>query len=112
MSPRFYSTYVSHIGTAESHDKIVLDIMTTVHMKLSGREWPPTEPAVLDASTIGILSAQFLLDLSPAASSSRKYEEVLVHSHLRMVYSVSHENATMVMGSSPEPVIAEAAAPS
>jgi hypothetical protein len=84
--------------------------MLTVREKLSGRRWPPTSPASLDASSIAVFSARFLLDLSPTASSSRQYEEELVRSHLRMLYSVHQDRQVMVTGSSPEPLIAEASA--
>jgi hypothetical protein len=84
--------------------------MCNVREKLSGRPWPPEAPADLDASSISILSARLLLDLSPATANSKRYEEELVRNHLRLLYSVHNERQTIVTGSSPEPLIAEASA--
>jgi hypothetical protein len=84
--------------------------MLNVRVKLSGRPWPPTAPAVLDESSIAILSARLLLDLSPASADAKRYEEELVRNHLRLLYSVHDERRTIVTGSSPEPLIAEASA--
>jgi hypothetical protein len=83
--------------------------MRIVRTKLSGRNGL-NSPAILDISSIAILSARLLLDLSPTASMARKYEEELVRSHLRMLYSVHENQETIVTGSSPEPLIAEASA--
>ena len=83
--------------------------MRIVRTKLSGRN-ELDSPAILDTSSIAILSARLLLDLSPSASMARKYEEELVRSHLRMLYSVHENQETIVTGSSPEPLIAEASA--
>ena len=84
--------------------------MRTVREKLSGHTWPPHAPAELDASSIAILSARLQLDLSPATSSANRYEEELVRNHLRILYSVHSDGQTIVTGSSPEPLIAEASA--
>ena len=84
--------------------------MLVVCEKLLGRRWPPQSPSVLDPSTLAVLSARLLLDLSPAAVNARRYEEELVRSHLRMLYSVHDNLEIMVTGSSPEPLIAEASA--
>lgn len=84
--------------------------MLIVREKLSGCPWPPEEPADLDASSIAILSARLLLDLSPATVAARQYEQELVRNHLRMLYSVREDRYTIVTGSSPEPLIAEASA--
>jgi hypothetical protein len=84
--------------------------MLMVREKLSGRRRLPDSPATLDASSIAILSARLLLDLSPAASRARQYEEDLVRSHLRILYSVHQDRQVIVTGSSPEPLIAEASA--
>lgn len=87
-----------------------MGIMLNVREKLSGRRWPPNEPARLDASSIAILSARLLLDLSPMSSNARKYEDELIRSHLRILYSVRQDRQVMVTGSAPEPLVAEAAA--
>ncbi len=84
--------------------------MRTVREKLSGRTWPPEASADLDASSIAILSARLLLDLSPATANANRYEEELVRNHLRIIYSVHDDRRTIVTGSSPEPLIAEASA--
>ena len=81
-----------------------------IRHKLCGFEWPPKKPAVLDASSIAVFSARFLLDLSPSASQARKLDEEQVRSHLRMLYSVQRNRRVAITGSSPEPLIAEAAA--
>jgi hypothetical protein len=85
-------------------------MMRNVREKLCGRRWPPEVPAVLNESSIAVLSARLLLDLSPAASDTQQYEEELVRNHLQMLYSVHQNRQTMVTGSSPEPLIAEASA--
>ncbi|KAM6495131.1 hypothetical protein JOM56_009754 [Amanita muscaria] len=108
--PMFYATYLSHTAKKEPQAKIVAGMMLTIREKLSGKRWPPTSPARLDASSIAVLSSRFLLDLSPTASNSRRYEEEQVRSHLRMLYSVHQDLQIMVTGSSPEPLIAEASA--
>jgi len=84
--------------------------MLNVWEKLCGRRWPPQQKAILDSSSIAILSACLLLDLSPTSSDARRYEQELVRSHLRMLYSVHQDLQVMVTGSSPEPLIAEASA--
>ena len=81
-----------------------------IRHKLCGLEWPPKKPAVLDASSIAVFSARFLLDLSPSASQARKLDEDQVRSHLRMLYSIQRNRRVAITGSSPEPLIAEAAA--
>ena len=88
-------------------------IMSNVQMKLSGRPWPPKvvrSPASLDASSIAVLSARLLLDLSPASTDAKGYEEELVQNHLRLLYSVQDNRRTIVTGSPPEPLVAEASA--
>jgi hypothetical protein len=108
--PRFYAIYKSRVQKEkETPIKIGLDLMRVARMKLSGRD-KLVEPAVLDASSVAILSARLLLDLSPASSIARKYEEEQIRSHMRTLYSVSKDLESMVSGSSSEPVIAEAAA--
>jgi hypothetical protein len=93
------------------HDANIVDgIMGNIRVKLSGRTWPPSAPADLDASSIAVLSARLLLDLSPATSNARRYEDELVRNHLRMLYSVHENRETIVTGSSPEPLVAEASA--
>jgi hypothetical protein len=84
--------------------------MMVIQEKLSGRSWPPTAPAELDASSIAILSTRLLLDLAPATVSAKRFEAELVRTHLRLLYSVHPDREIIVTGSSPEPVIAEAAA--
>jgi hypothetical protein len=84
--------------------------MGNIREKLSGRSWPPDAPADIDASSIAILSARLLLDLSPASVDAKRYEEELVRNHLRMLYSVHQNRQIIVTGSSPEPLIAEASA--
>jgi hypothetical protein len=86
------------------------DILNIVKTKLSGRAMPPTERAKLEASSIAILSARFLLDMSPLTTLARRWESEQVRMHLRMLYSVQEGNEWMVSGSSPEPLIAEASA--
>jgi hypothetical protein len=83
--------------------------MRIVRTKLSGRNRLQS-PAVLDASSIAILSSRLHIDLSPTTSTARKYEEDGVRSNLRMLYSVHDNRETKVTGSSPEPLVAEAAA--
>ena len=87
-------------------------IMSNVQMKLSGRPWPPKvlAPASLDASSIAVLSARLLLDLSPASTDAKGYEAELVRNHLRLLYSVQDDRRTIVTGSPPEPLVAEASA--
>jgi hypothetical protein len=87
-------------------------IMRTIREKLSGRLWAPEVPAVLDVSSIAILSARLLLDLSSATATvtAKRYERELIRNHLRMLYSVHENRETIVTGSSPEPLIAEASA--
>jgi hypothetical protein len=84
--------------------------MSNVRAKLYGRPWPPEAPAELDESSIAVLSARLLLDLSPATANAKRYEEELVRNHLRILYSVHQNRQTIVTGSSPEPLIAEASA--
>jgi hypothetical protein len=83
--------------------------MPTVREKLCGRRSPPQSRAVLDSSPFAVLSA-CLLDLSPAAVDARRYEEELVRSHLRMLYSVHQDLEVMVTGLSPKPLLVEASA--
>jgi hypothetical protein len=89
--------------------------MLIIREKLCARLWPPESPAKLDVSSFAVLSARLLLDLSFAASEARQYERDLVHSHLRLIYSVQQDyvlddRQENVTGSSPEPLIAEASA--
>jgi hypothetical protein len=93
-------------GISEDTDAM----MKVVREKLLGHEWPVDREAALDASSIAVLSSRFLLDLSPSASQTRVYEEELVRSKLRYLYSVHQNRETMITGSSPEPLVAEAAA--
>lgn len=91
-------------------NSIVPGMMLIVREKLCGRRWPPESRAVLDASSIAVLSARLLLDLSPAAFKTRHLEEELVRTGLRMLYSVHQDRYVMVTGSSSEPLVAEASA--
>jgi len=84
--------------------------MRNVRDKLCGHTWPPDKRADLDAISIAVLSSRLLLDLSPTASDARRHEEELVRNHLRILYSVHQNGEVIVTGSSPEPLIAEAAA--
>jgi hypothetical protein len=93
-------------GISEDTDAM----MKVVREKLLGREWPVDQKAALDASSIAVLSSRLLLDLSPSASQTRMYEEELVRSKLRYLYSVHQNLETKITGSSPEPLVAEAAA--
>ena len=88
------------------------DILSIIQEKLSGRPWPPEQKisADFDASSIAILSARLQLNLYPATVDAQQYEEELVRNHLRMLYSVHGDLHTLVTGSSPEPLIAEASA--
>ena len=91
----------------------VEEFMVNVREKLSGRTWPPRDPAVLDVSSIAVLSARLLLDLSesPAIADARRCERrELVRNQLRLLYSVQDGGRTIMTGSSPEPLIAEASA--
>ena len=92
------------------HPELEDGIIRIVREKLLGRRRPPSLPTELNASSLAVLSARLLLDLSPAASKTREYEEEMVRAHLRLLYSVRANQETMVTGSSPEPLIAEAAA--
>lgn len=85
-------------------------IMRNIKEKLSGRPWPPEVPISFDVSSIAILSARLLLDICPTTVHAQRYEQELVRNHLRMLYSVHENRQTMVTGSSPEPLIAEASA--
>ena len=64
--------------------------------------------ASLNALSIAVLSARLLLSLSHTSAALR-YEEALIHNHLRMLDSVQ-ENGNIITGSSSEPLIAEASA--
>src|ERR1700728_3482123 len=107
---RFHSTYLSRTARHEHHDHIVHSMMLIVRDKLCGRTWPPTELAVLDKSSIAVLSARLLLDYAPASSEAREIEEEQVRGNLRMLYSVHRDLQSIATGYSPEPLIAEAAA--
>ena len=86
-------------------------MMQVVREKLYGHRWPPrSQEAPSDISLIAVLTPRILLDLSPASVRAREYEEELVRSHLRILYSVHENLAVMATGSSPEPLIAEASA--
>jgi hypothetical protein len=61
-------------------------------------------------TSIAVLSARFFLDLHPSSSIAQEYEEELVRSHLRIIYSVSRHRGVIATGTSSEPLIAEAAA--
>jgi len=74
-------------------------MMRYVEDKFCGRHWPLESRAVLDASSIAVLSAQLHLDLSPAAPEAKEYEVELVRNHLWMLYSVQYQDV-MVTGSS------------
>jgi hypothetical protein len=90
--------------------KICQDLLDVARRKLSGHDGWPSAKAKLDLSSIAILSARLLLDIAPTSSLSRQYEQDLVRSHLRMLYSVHQNHETVVTGSPPEPLIAEASA--
>jgi len=98
------------VSKMEPKVRAVEEIMSVIQEKLSDRPWPPTAPAELDASSIAIWSGRLLLDLAPATVSAKGFETELVRNHLRMLYSVHPDRDTIVTGSSPEPLIAEAAA--
>lgn len=87
-------------------------MMANIREKLTGRPWPPQAdtPATLDISSVAVLSARLSLEISPGAVHAKQYEEELVRNHLRMLYSVQQNRETIVTGSSPEPLIAEASA--
>ena len=86
------------------------EFVRNVQEKLSGRCWPPEAPAKFDVSAIAVLSARLLLDLYPATADARQYEKELVRKHLRVLYSVDKDRQTIVTGSSPEFLVAEASA--
>lgn len=88
---------------------IVQQIMSVVQIKLASHDFPLPK-SQLDARSIAILSTRLLLDLSPTTSQARNLERELIRSHLRVVYSVHANREIVVSGSSPEPLIAEAAA--
>jgi hypothetical protein len=106
---RFFSSYKSHKSQGEDDAVIASNMMNIIREKLCGFRWPPNEPAKVGPS-IAVLSARLLLDLSPASSETRRYEEDQVRSHLRLLYSVQRDKHVIVTGSSPEPLIAEASA--
>jgi hypothetical protein len=111
---RFYSTYLSRTRESRARERhfqtnTCNTIMRIVRAKLSGRS-EPCEAATLTPGTIAILSARFLLDINPTSINARAYEEKMVRSHLRIAYSVSRANGTMVTGNSPEPLVAEGSA--
>jgi len=82
------------------------EIISVIKEKVSGQHWPPAESATgLNQSTFGILSVRLLLDLSPA---SKSFEVEQIRNHLRMLYS--SDRFTVISGSSPEPILAEASA--
>ena len=85
-------------------------MMNNVREKLCGCWWPPQSAAVLDASSIAVLSARLLLELSPAAPAAEQHTKELVHNHMQILYSVPQNGTVMVTGSSPEPLLAEASA--
>ena len=90
-------------------DHYIGDILCNVREKLCGCTWPPRAPlANLNALSIAVLSARLLLSLSHTSAALR-YEEALIHNHLRMLDSVQ-ENGNIITGSSSEPLIAEASA--
>jgi hypothetical protein len=86
--------------------------MGNIREKLYGYSWPPLveAPVDLNASSVAVLSARLLLDLSPATANAKRYEEELVRNHLRILYTVHDNRQIIVTGSSPEPLIAEASA--
>jgi hypothetical protein len=107
---RFYATYVARRHeNKEPLLKISADIMRIVRTKLSGRSMPQS-PADLDASSIAILSARLLIDMSPTTSKARVLEQDQVRRNFRMLYSVHDNRETTLTGSSSEPLVAEAAA--
>jgi hypothetical protein len=60
---------------------------------------------IIDGCPFGSIAAQPLSD----CSNTQQYKEQLVRSHMRMLYSVRQNQHVMVTGSSPEPLLAEAA---
>jgi hypothetical protein len=94
----------------EHKDDIAERMMRNIREKLYGYRWPPESPAILNASSFAVLSTRFLLDVSPSTCDAQEYEEELVRSHMRMLYSVHQDRQVKVTGSSPEPLLAEAAA--
>jgi hypothetical protein len=88
--------------TKEPKARAIEEMMLVIQEKLSGRPWPPAAPAELDRLSFCRLDS--LISLLP----SQRFE--LVRNHLRMLYSVHPDRDTIVTGSPPEPLIAEAAA--
>ena len=81
-------------------------MLRNVREKLCCRSWPPRAPLTdLNALAIAVLSARLLLQLSHTTAAALRYEEELV----RMFYSVQ-KNGKIIIGSSAEPLIAEASA--
>lgn len=107
---RFYAYYLSRKGQSKSQEFIVSRLLRVVREKLCGRTGPQDSPATLNVSSIAVLSARFLLDLHPAASTAQEFEAELVRSHMRVVFSVSRNRAIISTGSPSEPLVAEAAA--
>ncbi|TDL22026.1 hypothetical protein BD410DRAFT_898594 [Rickenella mellea] len=103
-----YTQYMKDVPPPQLSDAIER-VMTVVMEKLSSHELP-LPPCTLNPLSIAILSSRLLLDLSPATTKAREYERELVRSHLRIVYSVHEDQEVSITGSSPEPLVAEAAA--
>jgi len=106
--PWFYANYLSCKN--KPGNDIVQGIMRNVQDKLCGRTWSPDKRADLDTTSIAVLSSRLLLDLSPTTSDAWRHEEELVRNHLRILYSAHQNREVILTGSSPEPLIAEAAA--
>ncbi|KAK2464678.1 hypothetical protein APHAL10511_003254 [Amanita phalloides] len=107
--PLFYASYLSRKDHEDRID-LIDEIMCNVKEKLSGRTWSPVTQAVLDVSSIAILSARLHLELSPFSVHAKQYEEEGVRNHLWLIYSVHENQETIVTGSSSEPLVAEASA--
>lgn len=90
--------------------KISEDLMRVARTKLRARQGPLLKKAVLDPSSIAILSARIFLDMSSSSSLARQYEQEQVSCNLRLLYSVHRNHETIASGSPPEPLIAEASA--
>jgi hypothetical protein len=73
--------YLSRKEKMIPSEDIVQEIMSIVRTKLAGHEFP-LPPSMLDPRSIAILSARLLLDLAPATSQARRYEQELIRSHL------------------------------
>lgn len=63
-----------------------------------------------ESAQIAMVSVRLLLDIEPARVVSRRMDESLVASHMRIAFSVPHHHEFMRTGTPSEPILAKAAA--